>query len=63
MTMAKRNTFVVLASPVCHMALTANHLVGKTFLVAQMCKTDTWTVQCVVDLLSFVLGLVQFDDC
>jgi hypothetical protein len=46
-TMAKRNAFVVLASPVCHMALTANLLVGKTFLVAQMCKTDTWTVQSV----------------
>jgi hypothetical protein len=45
-TMAKRNTFVLLASPVCHMALTAN------LLVAQMCKTDTWTVQSVVDLLS-----------
>ncbi len=47
MTIAKRNTFVVLAHPVCHMALTANLLVSKTFLVAQMCKTDTRTVQSV----------------
>lgn len=29
------------------MALTANLLVSKTFLVAQMCKTDTRTVQSV----------------
>jgi len=45
------------------MALTANLLVSKTFLVAQMCKTDTRTVQSVWVIYYLVLGLVQFDDC